>query len=265
MPSTEPFDTHASTFSDYQRSPWGRLLHDISGANVQRHLDGEALRILDVGGGNGVDAVTFARQGHSVAILDPSVELLDEARTNADAAGVMGLVEFHEAELAAIPGLFPEAGFDVVLCHNVLQYVDDMKAALEVICSALVPNGLISVMCVNRYSEAYREALQQLRPGAALEKLDTKTIFSGVFKTDVKAYAAEEVSEVLRELGCVVLGRYGVRCVFDYIPNNELKNDPAFFAELERLEHAMSGRYPYYLLARFFQIVARTIGINRPH
>jgi S-adenosylmethionine-dependent methyltransferase len=259
MPSAEPFDTHASAFSDYQRSPWGRLLHDISGANVQRHLDGQSLRILDAGGGNGVDAISFARQGHAVAILDPSVELLDEARANAQAAGVIGLMEFHEAELAAIPGLFPEARFDVVLCHNVLQYVDDLKAALAAICGALVPNGVISVMCVNRYSEAYREALQQLRPGAALEKLDTKTIFSGVFKTEVKAYAAEEVSEVLQESGCVVLARYGVRCVFDYIPNNELKNDPAFFAELERLEHALTGRYPYYLLARFFQLIARKV------
>ena len=48
-----------------------------------------------------------------------------------------------------------------------------------------------------------------------------------------------------------------MRCVCDYIPGNEIKSDPAFFAYLERLEYAMSDKYPYYLLARFFQVIAR--------
>ncbi|MDQ3703657.1 MAG: methyltransferase domain-containing protein [Chloroflexota bacterium] len=261
MPSTEPFDAHTSAFKDYQLSAPGRLLHNISGANVQRHMERRPLRVLDVGGGNGVDAVALAKQGHLVAILDPTAELLNDARVSAEAAAVIERMEFYEAELADIPSLFPESQFDVILCHNVLQYVDDLKAALATICDALLPGGLISVICVNRYSEAYREVLQQLQPSAALEKLDTKTIFSGVFKTEVKAYAAEEAIEALRDLECVLVAQYGVRCVYDYIPDNELKNSPAFFAELERLEHELSGRFPYYLLARFFQIIARKVAV----
>lgn len=256
MPSTEPFDANASAFSDYQRSPWGRLLHDVAATNVQRHLDGQPLRVLDVGGGNGVDAILFAGAGHAVTVLEPSVELLGQAHANAGAAGVSARMEFHQAEIADIPRLFAVAQFDLVLCHNVLQYVDDMAAALGAICPALVPGGLLSAICVNRYSEAYREVLQQHNPSAALEKLDTIAVFSGVFKTDVRAYTAEEVSQALGELGCVLIAQYGVRCVYDYI-SNELKNEPTFLVELERLEHALSGRYPYYLLARFFQLIVR--------
>lgn len=260
MPATQPFDANASAFNSYQNSPWGRLLHNVSCANVQRHLNeyaGPSLRMLDVGGGNGVDAISFAAQGHTVVILDPSVELLDEARHNAQAAGVAERMEFYEAALADIPKLFPEAVFDVILCHNVLQYVEDLRAALRAICHSLLPAGLMSVICTNRYSEAYREALQQLNPSAAYEKLDTSAIFSSVFRVDMRAYAAEEVSRALQEVGCAPVAQYGVRCVFDYIPNNDLKNEPAFFAELERLEYAMSDRYPYYLLARFFQLMVR--------
>jgi S-adenosylmethionine-dependent methyltransferase len=260
MALSQPFDANASAFNDYLNAPWGRLLHNISQANVQRHLaedGGRPLRILDGGGGNGTDAISFAAQGHTVAILDPSAELLNEARRNAQAAGVTERVEFHEAELAAIPKLFPEAIFDVVLCHNVLQYVEDMGAALEAICHPLLPGGLVSVICINRYSEPYREALQQLQPGAAYEKLDAKTIFSSVFNVPMRAYAAKEMREAMQQAGFVPLAHYGVRCVYDYIPNNDIKDEPAFFAELERLEYAMSDKYPYYLLARFFQIVAR--------
>jgi S-adenosylmethionine-dependent methyltransferase len=256
MPSSEPFDANASAFSDYQRSPWGRLLHEVATANVQHHLDGQPLRVLDAGGGNGVDAVLFAAAGHAVTILEPSVELLGQARTNAEAAGVSARMEFHQAEIADIPRLLAVAQFDLVLCHNVLQYVDDMAAALGAVCHALVPGGLLSAISVNRYSEAYREVLQHHNPITALEKLDTPAIFSGVFKTEVKAYTAEEVSQALGELGCVLLAQYGVRCVYDYI-SNELKNDPTFLSELERLEHALSGRYPYYHLARFFQLIVR--------
>ncbi|HET6261737.1 MAG TPA: methyltransferase domain-containing protein, partial [Chloroflexia bacterium] len=148
MPSTEPFDANASAFSDYQRSPWGRLLHDIAAANVQRHLDGQPLRVLDAGGGSGVDAILFAGAGHAVTIIEPSVELVGQARANAGAAGVNARMEFHQAKIADIPRLFPVAQFDLVLCHNVLQYVDDMAGALGAICQALLPGGLLSVVSV---------------------------------------------------------------------------------------------------------------------
>ncbi len=254
MAAAQPFDSNASAFGTYQSSPWGRLLHDVSCANVQRRLDGSPLRILDAGGGNGVEAIFFAAQGHTVAVLDPSVELLNQARRNAQTAGVAERMEFYEAELAAIPRLFPEAKFDLILCHNVLQYVEDVEEALRAIRQPLSPDGLISIICINRYSEPYREALQQLNPGAAYEKLDTRTIFSSVFKVPVRAYAAEEMSQTLQKVGCVVLAQYGVRCVYDYIPNDQ-KNDTTFLADLERLEYAISGKYPYYLLARFFQLI----------
>ena len=57
----------------------------------------------------------------------------------------------------------------------------------------------------------------------------------------------------MEQAGCSVMGRYGVRCVNDYILDNNLKYDPGFFARLERLELALTDRYPYYLLGRFFQ------------
>ena len=39
--------------------------------------------------------------------------------------------------------------------------------------------------------------------------------------------------------------------------DNERKADPILYKKLERLELALSGRYPYNLLGRYFQIVAQ--------
>jgi len=167
-----------------------------------------------------------------------------------------GRMAFYQADLAAIPDLFPEAQFDLVLCHNVLQYAGDLGAATGAVCHPLRPGGLISVMCVNRYSEPYRQALMQLDLDAAYASLDAKTVFAYTFGVPVQAYVAEDLVGPLEQAGCSVIGRYGVRCVNDYIFDNNLKYDPAFFARLERLELALTDRYPYYLLARFFQLIA---------
>ena len=254
------FGDKLPAFKELQGAPWGRLCHSITLANLQRHLDGQHLRILDAGGGNGLDAIPLAAQGHIVTLLDLTGEMLAEARRNAEASGVAGRMAFCQADLAAIPGLFPEAQFDLVMCHNVLQYAGDLDAAIRAVCHPLRPGGVLSAICVNRYSEPYRQALMQLDLDAAYASLDAKTIFAYTFGVPVQAYVAEDLVGPLEQAGCSVIGRYGVRCVNDYIFDNNLKYDPAFFARLERLELALTDRYPYYLLARFFQLIARNTG-----
>ena len=60
-----------------------------------------------------------------------------------------------------------------------------------------------------------------------------------------------------REAAVYALWDYGIRCVNDYIRDNDLKQDPTFFAQLEQLELAMSGVFPYYLFARLVQVVGQ--------
>jgi len=88
------------------------------------------MRVLDVGGGNGLEAIAFAAQGHSITLLDFSTEMLSAARHNAEASGVAQRITFYQADLAAIPTLFPDDAFDVILCHDVLQFAEDVGATL---------------------------------------------------------------------------------------------------------------------------------------
>ena len=255
--SAQLFDEKLPAFKEQQNAPWGRLRYGLAAANLRRHLPDRPLRILDAGGGNGLDAIPLAAQGHSVTVLDYSPEMLAEARRNAAESGVLERMTFRQADLAAIPALFPEAGFDLALCHNVVQYVDDVEAAFKTLRHALRPGGLISVICVNRYSEVYRRAFQQLKLDAAQASLGAHTIMTTIFGVPVQVYAAEELRQFLQAAGFSVLGEYGLRCVCDYIPDNDIKNDPAFFAQLERLEYALRDKYPYNLLARYCQVIAQ--------
>ncbi|ONI80214.1 hypothetical protein ALI22I_43295 [Saccharothrix sp. ALI-22-I] len=70
---------------------------------------------------------------------------------------------------------------------------------------------------------------------------------------NVIQYTADQVVGWLD--GCAVLGHYGICTVTGYVADNARKHDPAFFADLERLELALADRMPYPLIARFFHLV----------
>jgi len=255
--TAQPFDANIANWKEYQDAPWGRLRYSIAHANLNRHLPQRPLNILDAGGGNGFDAIACATQGHMVTLVDFSTEMLTEARRTAEAHGVAERMTVHQADVAAIPTLFPEPVFDVALCHNIVQYVDDATELLRAVGHPLKRDGLLSLMSINPESETYRQALMQLDPAAALASLDATMGFAVAFGVPVHRRNAANMIELLESASYTVLKRYGIRCVTDYMPNNDIKSDPAFFARLEQLEYALSDRHPYSLLARFFQIVAR--------
>lgn len=249
------FDKNVNAFEKEQIAPWGKLRYKISYSNIQRHISGQSLRILDVGGGNGLDTIAFAEQGHRVDLLDSSEEMLAEASRKAERYNLSDQINFHKVNLFDIPTVFNETKFDVIVCHHVLQYVDEIDVALDLMLSVLCEGGVISIMSINRYSEAYRQAFQVIDLDAAIDTLDAKSIRAVVFGTDMKVYSAEEMKQLLEKVGYEVVGEYGVRCICDYISDNDLKSNPDFFAKLEKLEYEVTDKYPYYLLARNFQLV----------
>jgi S-adenosylmethionine-dependent methyltransferase len=251
------FDTRLDAFQQWQASPWGRLRYRVTEANLLRHLDSTPQRVLDVAGGNGLEAVRLASRGHEVTVLDPAGAMLTDAKRRAEALDVADRLHVVQAGAEDAPELFGPDSFDVVLCHNLLQYVEDRLAVLRAIMAPLRENGLMSVLAPNADSDAMRTAIRGLDPRRALIELDSDVSYADLFDIELPACTAAETMGHLTELGFGLIMRYGVRCVCDYIADEERKHDPAFFAELERLELAMADRMPYLLTARFFHLVAR--------
>ncbi|MEJ3651724.1 methyltransferase domain-containing protein [Actinomycetes bacterium KLBMP 9759] len=215
-------------------------------------MDGTFLRVLDLGGGDGLDSLGLAVAGHDVTIVDRDADMLVAARERAEAAGAP--VTHVQADVAALPHLSP---FDVVLCHNVIPYVSDVPGTLRVAVDLLRAGGLLSVMSLNRHATPLVAAIREVDPVAALAALDSAQSHTATFDTTITLHAAEEVGATLTELGCTVDGHYGIRSFCDYITDDERKRDPAFFAHLERLELAVTDREPFKHVARMFQLIAR--------
>ena len=257
MPTApEVFNSHVGVWMAEQAEPWNQLKYAVTQANLARHLPPGPLAVLDAGGGNGADSLPLARAGHTVTIVDYSAEMLGEATRQAAEPGVIGRLTTHTADLLSLPALFPQTQFDVVLCHNVVQYVDDAPALLVALSAVLKPGGLLSLIGMNRYAAPYRTAFFRGDLRAAYEQLDKHVERTLLFETPAHLYSADEMRALLPAAGLAPLADYGIRCIYDYWGDNERKRDPAVIAQLDRLEMALADRHPYKLLARFFHIIA---------
>ncbi len=104
--------------------------------------------VLDVGCGNGVEVVRFARAGARVTGVDVSPSAIALARKNVDQQGLTVTLQVANGE--ALP--FPDNSFDLVYAHGIVQYTaDDRRAAAE--CRRVLrPGGLAIFQVYNRVS-----------------------------------------------------------------------------------------------------------------
>lgn len=97
-------------------------------------------RVLDIGCGTGVVALTAARAGAVVTGADLTPALLERARINADIAGQS--IAFEEADVEAMP--FADANFDVVLSQFGHMFGPRPDITLGEMLRVLKPGGTIA-------------------------------------------------------------------------------------------------------------------------
>lgn len=255
--SSQAFDAHLETWKREQEMPWQRVRRKVEISNLLRHVGSSGLRILDAGGGNGYACIPFAQNGCQVVVADYSEAMLTDGRKLMSGLGLDESVSFVLTGLEDLPSVIRDRDFDVVLCHNVLQYVESIPRVLRSILGLLKPQGIVSIICLNRYSIAYHQAFLRGDLRAAKAAIGATETNSIIFESAARAFAVDEMVKLLEAEGCVIQADYGLRCMIDYWGDNERKTEPNTLAQLVELELALSAEYPYKLLARFFQVIAQ--------
>jgi S-adenosylmethionine-dependent methyltransferase len=132
------------------------VLRDVVSARVAE-TGRQALDIVDVGGGTGGLAVPFAALGHNVTVVDPSPDALAAAQRRAAEAGArLTAVQGEAASLDSVAGT---KAADLVICHNVLEYVDSPTDAMTAIAAVLRPSATVSVLASNAVAAVLHRAL----------------------------------------------------------------------------------------------------------
>jgi SAM-dependent methyltransferase len=107
-----------------------------------------ASRILDVGCGDGVLALSFARRNIEVVAMDADRAMLEMARERPRAAGLPLMLVQARAE--CLP--FADASFDVTTAMTVLCFVPDQQAAVAEMKRVLRPGGRLVLGELGRWS-----------------------------------------------------------------------------------------------------------------
>ncbi|RAY16540.1 SAM-dependent methyltransferase [Actinomadura craniellae] len=133
------------------------VVWDVVRAALTAVAGGRAVDVIDAGGGTGGFAVPLAELGHRVTVVDSSPDALAALERRAAEAGVT--VRAVQGDAAELPDLLGSGSADLVLCHNVLEYVDDPERTMAALASTVRPGGSISVLAAGRLAVALHRAI----------------------------------------------------------------------------------------------------------
>jgi S-adenosylmethionine-dependent methyltransferase len=229
---------------------------ELVARQLDAHLAGPSLRILDVGCGQGTQALRLARRGHHVTGLDSSARLLGrlEDALAAEAPEVRGRLRLVHGEAERLAERFGAASFDTVLCHGVLMYLDEPGTLLDAMAGVLAPGGVLSLLVRNGDALA-------MRPGllgdwaASLRAFETGWYVNRIGVT-ARADRLDDLAWALRARGLPVLAWYGVRVFTDTAGDETAVPEGDQLAALLACEERAGRTDPYRRVAALTHLVA---------
>jgi len=218
-------------------------------AALEPILGGGPLRVLDVGGGTGGFAVPLAQRGHTVTVVDPSPDALALLARRAQAAGVAAAVIGVQGDADRLTDVVAADSADLVLCHHVMEYVDEPAAAASALATCLRSGGWLSLLAANQAAAVLSRAVGG-RPEEALALLQGKP--DG---TRHRRFEIDALHSLLARAGLPVQMWHGVRVVADLLPAQEAGAEQS--AVLRQLEAVLSERSPYRDMATDLHLLCR--------
>ena len=217
--------------------------------------DGGPLRVLDAGGGTGGFAVPLAELGHSVTVVDPSPDSLAALERRAAESGTSAAVHAVQGDLAGLADVVAAGSVDLLLCHSVLEVVDDPAAALASVARALRPGGMASILAANRVA-AVLARVAAGRLAEARRLLDDPSGWAGEGDPLSRRFSVDELSALVVEAGLSPRLTHGVRVFADVVPAALVDGDADAARDLLALEQAAAERPDYIAVAAALHVLA---------
>ena len=214
------------------------------------------LRVLDVGCGQGTQALRLARAGHYVTGIDSDPVTLGVAQgaLAQESDEVRGRVQLLSGDGHQCGRWFGARSFDVVLCHGVLMYLPDPDPMIASLARLLATGGILSLVVRNRDALA-------MRPGAegdwraALHAFESDRYYNRL-GLSARADRLSDLAVTLAEVSVPLRSWYGVRVFTDNAPDDAAPPvDGRRLAQLLDAEERAGKTDPYRQIASLLHVV----------
>ena len=221
---------------------WERLFKKI----VWKQLgDMEGKKILDFGSGEGITANHFAEK-NDVTAIEPSKKMLSNAWKDYEYTQIVGDVNALSA--------FKNETFDMIICHNVLEYIDDKAAVVKALARVLKKDGIISIVKHNRAGRVMQMAVLLDDFEKANEILDGKDSTASQFGT-IRYYEDNDITKWEPQI--TVSDILGIRTFWDLQQNQQKHGDEAWQEKVLQLELRVSQMQEYKNIAFFHHLLLK--------
>jgi S-adenosylmethionine-dependent methyltransferase len=246
----------ADRFFRYYDSVQGHVRTYVIDQNLRRHLPPAPSHLVDVGGGAGNQSIPLARDGYHVTIVEPSGEMLRRAEMAlaAEPDAVRSRVTLVQAAGEDAVSAVQGRRFAGVMCHAVLQYVEDPQPLLSGLAELAEDSGVVSLVVKNQAALVMPAALAG-RWSEAVSAFDDDGNTCGL-GVETRADTVEVLSGWLDRRGVQTADWYGVGFFTDWWhPSDPAPANAAVDEDLLATELEASRRDPYRQLGRMFHLV----------
>jgi S-adenosylmethionine-dependent methyltransferase len=181
--------------------------------------------------------------------------MLRLASQDAQACKVTPQISFCHAEASQLRDLFAAESFDVVVCHNLLEYIGDSPKTVCDIAHVLQRDGVASVLVRNRAGEVLKDAVKSADWELATANLTAPTVVDTLYGNRTSVFAPADLQDLIARAGLDVVAQHGVRVFSDYVAQEKLTD--AAFSQIFELESTLGARPDFYAIARYIQVIAR--------
>lgn len=226
------------------------------------HLPAPPASVLDVGAGQGTQALRLTALGHDVLAADPDPRMREALTAGiATLPPAPGRIRVVAGGLGSLPPEVTDSTYDVVLCHGVLMYLPDAAPALTELAALVAPAGLLSLVFRNADGIALRPSLRR-EWQHALDLLDAAYERNPLYRNEIgvlaRADRLTEVESALSAHGLTTEAWYGVRIATDGAdPDEPPPQDPAELEAMLTVEDRLGRTDPYRRVATLAHLVSR--------
>lgn len=226
------------------------LLEDVRTRSGRVELD-----VVDVGGGTGGFAVPLAVAGHRVTVVDASPDALAALRRRAEEAEATDRVTAVQADAVGLADVVGRAAADVVLCHGVLEHVEDPAAVLAEVAAVLRPSAAVSLLVAQPLAAVLHRAVSG-RVADALRLLEAPASRLDATDDVPRRLDADTVRRLLADAGLQERVVHGVRVFADLVPAAAVDGDVEATRALLALERRAAADPRLVDLAAAVHVVA---------